>query len=447
MTLFLTSVASEAEAEIAIAGGADLIDFKDAAKGALGALEPEILRRRRLPSRAPPASAVTGDLPMVPESLPKAVERIASTGVDYVKIGLFDDSSARRLHRGASPLCKSSSCRRDVRGRSGRSFAYASGSPRQAFTARCWTPRKRVAGRLLERRNSAWLFGFVASCRERGLLTGSRRVARASRCAAPPAACAPISWDFAVRFVSRASGPPDWTRSGFARRDRSLGSRIIGREATRRRTVSIIGFSSARLCGRAARRLLARRSHLRSGFRSCPFASAPIGPSMRRRSACASTWRLSCSAAPHAPSDLRDVLSYDVITDAIRRIVAEGHVELVEVLAERVAGAVLGEPRVVKVTVRVEKLDTGPATVGVEITRENSRSRDLSPSRAGASQRFQRLSVSALNVVKLGGSLAFSKPLPHGSPRSGPEPARPSSSSGAALLPMRCGGAAAHGLR
>ncbi len=61
-----------------------------------------------------------------------------------------------------------------------------------------------------------------------------------------------------------------------------------------------------------------------------------------------------------------------MITDAIRRIVAEGHVELVEVLAERVAGAVLGEPRVVKVTVRVEKLDTGPATVGVEITREKT---------------------------------------------------------------------------
>ena len=74
MTLFLTSVASEAEAEIAIAGGADLIDFKDAAKGALGALEPEILRAAvaSVAGRRP-TSAVTGDLPMDPQSLPKAV--------------------------------------------------------------------------------------------------------------------------------------------------------------------------------------------------------------------------------------------------------------------------------------------------------------------------------------------------------------------------------------
>ncbi|MBV8427418.1 MAG: hypothetical protein JOZ88_09290, partial [Hyphomicrobiales bacterium] len=32
MTLFLTSVANQGEAEIAIAGGADLIDFKDPTK-------------------------------------------------------------------------------------------------------------------------------------------------------------------------------------------------------------------------------------------------------------------------------------------------------------------------------------------------------------------------------------------------------------------------------
>jgi len=71
MTLFLTSVASEAEAEIAIAGGADLVDFKDAAKGALGALEREILRAAvaSVAGRRP-TSAVTGDLPMDPQSLP-----------------------------------------------------------------------------------------------------------------------------------------------------------------------------------------------------------------------------------------------------------------------------------------------------------------------------------------------------------------------------------------
>jgi len=39
-------------------------------------------------------------------------------------------------------------------------------------------------------------------------------------------------------------------------------------------------------------------------------------------------------------------------------------------LAERIAAYVLAHPRVVRVTVRVEKLDIGPGGVGVEIVRE-----------------------------------------------------------------------------
>ena len=74
--------------------------------------------------------------------------------------------------------------------------------------------------------------------------------------------------------------------------------------------------------------------------------------------------------ASHAPEDMRDVFSYDVITDAIRMIVAQEHIALVEMLAERIAAVVLTHPRVASATVRVEKLDVGPGAVGVEITRE-----------------------------------------------------------------------------
>jgi dihydroneopterin aldolase len=69
-------------------------------------------------------------------------------------------------------------------------------------------------------------------------------------------------------------------------------------------------------------------------------------------------------------SDMRDVLSYDVLMDAIRIVVASGHIPLVETLAERIAATLLDYPRVTSVTVRVEKLDIGPGAVGVEITRE-----------------------------------------------------------------------------
>jgi len=72
------------------------------------------------------------------------------------------------------------------------------------------------------------------------------------------------------------------------------------------------------------------------------------------------------------PRGMHDVLSYDVITDSIRMIAARGHVALVETLAEEIAAAVLAHPRAANVTVRVEKLDTGSGSVGVEITRGRS---------------------------------------------------------------------------
>ena len=43
--------------------------------------------------------------------------------------------------------------------------------------------------------------------------------------------------------------------------------------------------------------------------------------------------------------------------------------QLSEALAEQVAAHVLEDPRVMRVTVRVEKLELGPGGVGVEIER------------------------------------------------------------------------------
>jgi dihydroneopterin aldolase len=69
---------------------------------------------------------------------------------------------------------------------------------------------------------------------------------------------------------------------------------------------------------------------------------------------------------------MRHVFSYDIIMDGIRTIVARGHVQLSEALAEQVAAHVLENPRVVRVTVRVEKLELGPGGVGVEIERKRA---------------------------------------------------------------------------
>lgn len=69
--------------------------------------------------------------------------------------------------------------------------------------------------------------------------------------------------------------------------------------------------------------------------------------------------------------DVDRILSYDKVTEAIAFALAEERLNLLETLAERVAEIILIEPQAVRVFVRIEKLDRGPATLGVEIMRTN----------------------------------------------------------------------------
>ncbi|MBV9139279.1 MAG: dihydroneopterin aldolase [Hyphomicrobiales bacterium] len=373
MTLFLASVTNEAEADTAIAGGADIIDFKDPAKGALGALEPQTLRpavahvagRRR-------TSAVTGDLPMDPQTLVRAVEDIASTGVDYVKIGLFDDQRRAACIEALSGLGNKFKLIGVVFADETVDLSLVDQLAVAGFHGAMIDTARKGGGRLLSRRDPVWLSAFVERCRRNGLMAG----------------------------VAGSLEPPDVPRLLPLQPD-------------------ILGFRGA-LCAKGERTAKldpSAISLLRDLIPSDPrdrrpkddeedrvdyrllvgrgYAVEPTDGASRTdrifvrdfvvpvrigayRSEHQATQRVRFNVeafvqrGTHAPTDLRDVLSYDVITDAIRRIVAEGHVELAEVLAERVAGAVLGQPRVAKVVVRVEKLDIGPAAVGVEITREKT---------------------------------------------------------------------------
>ena len=96
MTRFLASVRDVAEAETALAAGADIIDLKDPAKGALGALASDAIAScvAAIAGRAE-LSATVGDLPMEPATVLSAVRATAATGVDYVKLGLFPGGDAR----------------------------------------------------------------------------------------------------------------------------------------------------------------------------------------------------------------------------------------------------------------------------------------------------------------------------------------------------------------
>lgn len=72
--------------------------------------------------------------------------------------------------------------------------------------------------------------------------------------------------------------------------------------------------------------------------------------------------------------DLARVVDYERLVNQARAIVAAGHVLLVETLAERIAEAMLADPRVESARVRVEKLDVfaDATSAGVEIERRRA---------------------------------------------------------------------------
>ena len=69
--------------------------------------------------------------------------------------------------------------------------------------------------------------------------------------------------------------------------------------------------------------------------------------------------------------DIRNVVSYEIVVKKVERIVAEGHVNLVETLAELIARECLKDDRVMAARVRIEKPDiiANARSVGVEIER------------------------------------------------------------------------------
>ena len=68
---------------------------------------------------------------------------------------------------------------------------------------------------------------------------------------------------------------------------------------------------------------------------------------------------------------LENVVDYEAITDKVRAIIAAGHINLAETLAERIAAAAFEDRRVRAARVRVEKLHAVPGaeSAGVEIER------------------------------------------------------------------------------
>jgi uncharacterized protein (UPF0264 family) len=173
MSRFLASVRDADEAEIALAGGAQIIDFKDPAHGALGALPADVIAEGvQCVGHRAPTSATAGDWPLDPGALAAAAERIAATGVDFVKLGLVPGKGLEDCIRALAPLA--------ARYRTVAVFFGDRGVPLQAldalreagFAGAMLDTFDKAGGSLRQHLDDAALRAFVERARGLGLMSG-----------------------------------------------------------------------------------------------------------------------------------------------------------------------------------------------------------------------------------------------------------------------------------
>jgi uncharacterized protein (UPF0264 family) len=188
MVRLLVSVRDADEALRAAEAGADFIDLKDPARGALGALAPEriaqvvsVLRVRHPGLRI---SATVGDLSVQQaDEILKRVERVASCGVDYVKVGVWPEPAEPGL--AASLLDALAACVASVVpvfvADDGIDFSLAQHAlDRGAFPALMVDTAQKRRGSLLERVPLPMLAAFIQTVRVREVMVGLAGSLRAS---------------------------------------------------------------------------------------------------------------------------------------------------------------------------------------------------------------------------------------------------------------------------
>ncbi|GLS38457.1 dihydroneopterin aldolase [Mesorhizobium tianshanense] len=407
MTRMLASVTGVDEAEIALAGGVDIVDLKDPKAGALGAVSIQTLSRTiSLIAGRAPVSAVCGDLPMEPETIRAKAEEIAATGVDYVKIGFFPSANAAACAAALEPLAARTKLIAVLFADLAPDFELLPVFAKHRFHGAMVDTANKANGRLLDHLPPEQIPGFVDRAKSLGLMVGL-----SGSLEAPDI---PRLLPFAPDFLGfRGALCGDSGRTG------SISAEAVSQIRELVPEVSRAGGSSS-----VDYRLLAARGY-------SPDTDPTLGTDKIFVRDFVLPVQIGAYSFEHGhtqkvrfdvtadvlqvtdhPEDMRHVFSYDIIMDGIRTIVARGHVQLSEALAEQVATYILENPRVVRVTVRVEKLELGPGGVGVEIERKRqSAGRGVASGSAGrkgqsavSQPRQERPEVVRRAVVKLGGS-------------------------------------------
>jgi len=176
----LLSVVDVSEARTAAGAGADIIDVKDPAAGALGRPAPGVVRaiRAAIPL-ALPVSVAVGDGPWVPREAAAAARDGADEGALFVKVGLRETPAAAALDTLRAVRAALPDGTRLIA--AGFADAARAGSPppadlpwlAQAAGAHgCLIDTAVKDGRgLLDWLPAAALVAFVTACRQRGLLS------------------------------------------------------------------------------------------------------------------------------------------------------------------------------------------------------------------------------------------------------------------------------------
>lgn len=107
MTAMLASVRSAEEARIALAASVDIIDLKEPDAGALGAVAPEVaVEVVGMVTGKAITSATVGDLQGDPQAIVDAVDTMSRTGVDIVKVGLFENVDRAAVVARLAPMTR-----------------------------------------------------------------------------------------------------------------------------------------------------------------------------------------------------------------------------------------------------------------------------------------------------------------------------------------------------
>jgi len=365
MTLMLASVADAEEAALAAAFGADIVDFKDPTKGAIAAASPEVVEAGvRAVARRAQTSATLGDPPYDAASLTERSRRFRAAGVDMLKLAV----DGPMLDALAEPL--------KALAREGRliGMMFADETPdfgllphlaAMGFSGAMLDTRAKGVGRLINHLDVARLAAFCALAHENRLTAG-------------------LAGSLEPPDIPRLllTGPDALGFRGALCKGRVRGARLdaaafalvrdlIPRDRPASDDAAVVdlrqlgrGLVSAEEPDSDLDRIFVRDFGIEADIGAYDFERG-----VRQRVAFdVEAW----VGRAGDPNDLRSIFSYDVIMDAIRLVVAQGHHEFVEGLAEAVAAMVLAHPRARAVKIVARKLDVIAGAVGVEIVRRRA---------------------------------------------------------------------------